>query len=98
MTIIAKTIKDRASEIVIAGHTDNVPIFSQRYPSNWELSAARAMSVVNYLITEAEVSPKILAATAYGEYRPLLPNDTPADRKVNRRVEFLVTWATPELY
>ena len=98
LTIIAKTIKDRASEIVIAGHTDNVPIFSQRYPSNWELSAARAMSVVNYLITEAEVSPKILAATAYGEYRPLLPNDTPADRKVNRRVEFLVTWATPELY
>jgi len=98
LNLIAKTTKDYASEIVIAGHTDNIPISSKRFPSNWELSGARAISVVNYLIIEAGMPPSILAATAYGEHRPLVPNDTPADRKINRRVEFAVTWTIPDSY
>ena len=93
---ISKATKKHAAEIVVAGHTDNVPIHSESYPSNWELSSARAMSVVRYLIDESGISPNILAATAYGEYRPLVPNNTPEDRKVNRRVEFQVTWDVPE--
>ncbi len=97
LDMIAKTTKDDAAEIVVSGHTDNVPINSIRFPSNWELSGARAISVVNYLTNNAGISPKILAATAYGEYRPIVPNDTPADRKINRRVEFAVTWAFTDL-
>ena len=97
LKLIAKTTKDDAAEIVISGHTDNIPINSKKYPSNWELSGARAITVVNYLIDEAGIQPKILAATAYGEHRPIVPNDTPADRKINRRVEFSVTWSVPDL-
>ena len=97
LKLIAKTTKDDAAEIVISGHTDNIPINSEKYPSNWELSGARAITVVNYLIDEAGIRPKILAATAYGEHRPIVPNDTPADRKINRRVEFSVTWEVPDL-
>ncbi len=96
MKLVGKTVKDHAAEIVISGHTDNVPINSRQFPSNWELSGARALSVVNYLIANADIPPKILAATAYGEHRPIVPNDTPADRKINRRVEFAVTWLIPE--
>ncbi|MEA3286004.1 MAG: OmpA family protein [Candidatus Marinimicrobia bacterium] len=96
LKLIAKTTKDHATEILVAGHTDNIPINSQQYPSNWELSGSRAMSVVNYLIAEAGISPEILAATAYGEYRPLVPNETAEQRKTNRRVEFAVTWSIPE--
>ena len=97
LKLVAKTVKDNAAEIVISGHTDNVPISSVKYPSNWELSGARAIRVVNYLIDDADIPPKILAATAYGEHRPIVPNDSPEDRKINRRVEFAVTWAFPEM-
>lgn len=92
LKMVAATIKDHASEVLVGGHTDDLPISSEKYPSNWELSGARAMSVVRYLIDEGDVSPQIVAATAYGEYRPLVPNETAEDRRINRRVEFLVTW------
>ncbi len=97
LKLIAETTEEYATEIVVAGHTDNVPINSVKYPSNWELSGARAISVVNYLIENTNIQPAVLAATAYGEHRPLEPNDTPEHRKANRRVEFAVTWAQPEL-
>jgi chemotaxis protein MotB len=89
---LAKTIKENAAEVLVGGHTDNVPINTPEFQSNWELSGARAMSVVRYLIDEGGVPPKILAATAYGEYRPIVPNASPEDQQINRRVEFLVTW------
>ena len=95
LTEIATATKNHATEIVVAGHTDNVPINSEKYPSNWELSSARSLSVVKYLVDEAGMNPKILGAAAYGEYRPLVPNESPEHRKINRRVEFLVTWDTP---
>jgi len=96
LDLIGKTTRAHASEIMVGGHTDNVPIHSTKYPSNWELSGARALTVVNYLIHKVGIDPKILAATAYGEFRPLVPNDSPADRKINRRVEFAVTWSVPD--
>ncbi len=73
-------------QVSIQGHTDNVPIRSNRYPSNWELSAARAVSVARYF-QSLGVPPENLEAVGYGEYRPLAPNDTPEGRKRNRRVE-----------
>ncbi|MFN3830097.1 MAG: OmpA family protein [Tepidimonas ignava] len=72
--------------IVVEGHTDNVPIQTVRFPSNWELSAARAGSVVRHLEARG-INPTRLRATGYADTRPIAPNDTPANRALNRRVE-----------
>jgi len=92
LDIVGKTIREKAKEVLVAGHTDNVPIKTIQFPSNWELSTSRALSVVRYLIDETEVPPRFLAATGYSEFRPLKPNDSPESRQKNRRVELLVTW------
>ncbi len=92
LDLVGRTIKGRAREVLVAGHTDDVPIHTDEFPSNWELSTTRALNVVKYLIDRAGVPPGILAATGYSEFRPLVPNDSPQHRRKNRRVEFLVTW------
>ncbi len=74
--------------IQIAGHTDNTPISSACYPSNWELSASRACEVVRYL-TQNGLDPTMLSAVGYGEFRPIDTNDTPEGRAQNRRVEIV---------
>ncbi len=76
-------------EILVAGHTDNTPIRG-RYRSNWELSAARAVSVVEFLLEHKFVFPRQIAAVGYGPSRPLYPNDTEAHRAANRRVEIIL--------
>jgi len=76
--------------IVVEGHTDNVPIKSPKFASNWELSTARATSVVRFLVDEQKFNPAALAAIGYGEFRPIGPNDTPANQAKNRRVVFFV--------
>jgi len=76
--------------IVIEGHTDNVRISSElakKYPSNWELSTARATSVVRYLQDESKLNPERLSAAGYGLYHPVDSNDTPEGRQRNRRIE-----------
>ena len=75
--------------INIKGHTDNVPISTQAFPSNWELSAIRATTVLKYLVAKG-IAPQRLTATGYGEIMPLLPNTTDAGRAANRRVEFVL--------
>ncbi len=92
LDIIARTIRYEAGEVLVSGHTDNLPIRTAQFPSNWELSTARALNVVKYFIEFSNVPPNILAATGYSEYRPVAPNDSPENRQKNRRVEFLVTW------
>ncbi len=72
--------------IRVEGHTDNVPIHTERFPSNWELSAARAIAVVRYL-QERGIDPKLLGAAGYGEYQPIASNDTSDGRAENRRIE-----------
>lgn len=74
-------------EVRISGHTDNLPINTLRYPSNWELSCARARSVMRYLIDEQGIGPGILSAIGYGPYQPAASNATPEGRAMNRRVE-----------
>jgi len=74
----------------VEGHTDNVPIHTARYPSNWELSIARAVSVVKYFAESGKIDPQRLSAAGYGETRPLVPNDSPANRTRNRRVEIVL--------
>jgi chemotaxis protein MotB len=74
---------------IVAGHTDNVPIRSGRYKSNWDLSAARAIDVTLFLIAH-EMKPQVLAAAGYGEFDPISANDTPEHRAQNRRIEIVL--------
>lgn len=86
------TILVAANKLVrVEGHTDNVPIHTAQFRSNWELSTARASSVIRYLIEKFNFSPELLSASGYGEYRPIAPNDTIENRAKNRRVEFVIT-------
>jgi chemotaxis protein MotB len=81
---IFRTIPDRKFQV--AGDTDNVPIHTERFPSNWELSTARAVEVVRYLVAQG-VRPEVLSAAGYGEFDPIAANDDPASRARNRRIE-----------
>jgi chemotaxis protein MotB len=74
----------------VEGHTDNVPIQTRRFPSNWELSVARAVSVVKYFVEVSKIDPQRLSAVGYGESRPVAENDTLPNRAKNRRVEILL--------
>jgi chemotaxis protein MotB len=78
------------NNIQIEGHTDNVPIHTARFPSNWELSAARALAVLKFFVDKTDADPRRLSAVGYGEYRPLVPNDTPENRRLNRRVDIVI--------
>ncbi|CAG0945156.1 Motility protein B [Gammaproteobacteria bacterium] len=81
--------------IVVEGHTDPTPIATPQFPSNWELSGARASSVVR-LFADAGVAPQRLTATGYGEQRPVSSNDTPEGRARNRRVTILIEAQHPD--
>lgn len=80
--------------IVVEGHTDNVPIQNERYPSNWELSGGRAGSVVRQLIALG-IAPERIRATGFADTKPLQPNDSEAHRAANRRVELVLETVTP---
>ena len=91
LDMVAKLIKNSPNtEVIVEGHTDNWPIRSEKYPSNWELSSARALAVVKYFAFQCSVNPARLAGVGYGEYRPIKPNDSAANRATNRRVEIFV--------
>jgi chemotaxis protein MotB len=74
----------------IEGHTDNEPIRFSAWKSNWELSAARALSVLHYLVDNKGILPSRVSAIGYGEYRPVATNDTKEGRQLNRRVEIVI--------
>lgn len=86
LSAVAKVIREMPNEVVVEGHTDDKPIVSGEFRSNWELSAARAFSVIRYFI-EQGIDSRRLSAIGYGEYRPLYPNDTEEHRAYNRRIE-----------
>ena len=75
----------------VEGHTDDVPIHTKKFPSNWELSSARALNVVKFL-AERGINPAQLSAIGYGEYRPLVPNTSRENRMMNRRIEIYVDY------
>jgi chemotaxis protein MotB len=88
---ILKDVKDK--RIQVEGHTDNVRIVSvlkKRFPTNWELSTARATEVVRYLQETGGLDPKLLSATGYSEYQPVAPNDTDEGKHKNRRIEIVL--------
>ncbi|NMB37995.1 MAG: OmpA family protein [Firmicutes bacterium] len=76
--------------IRIEGHTDNLPINTIQFPSNWELSTYRATSVIRYLIEHLDLDPDKLSAAGYGEYRPVVDNTNDKNRALNRRVDIII--------
>jgi chemotaxis protein MotB len=88
--IIAESLEKIPNHIRIEGHTDSVPIHTARFPSNWELSTARATSIVHYLLTHQQFEPTRLSAAGYGEFRPIAPNTSPEGRSQNRRVDIVI--------
>jgi chemotaxis protein MotB len=86
-----KGLRDR--NVVVAGYTDNVPVGKQGpFKDNWDLSTARAVSVVRYLAWKG-VAPTMLGAVGFSQYRPVAPNDSPANKSLNRRIEIALTSA-----
>jgi len=86
---IGSIIADSDHHVRIEGHTDDVPIHTARYPSNWELSTARAVNVLRYFIQTYRIPREQLSAEGFSRYRPVVPNDSPANRARNRRVEIV---------
>ena len=89
---IAAFLKNETPQfnVGIEGHTDNIPIARSGWKSNWELSSARALSVLHYLTNNEGISPERLSAIGYGEYHPVASNDTREGRQLNRRVEIVI--------
>lgn len=90
MLKVAKLLNGVNNYVRVEGNTDNIPIQNSAYPSNWELSTARATSVVRFLIDQGGVAPERLCAVGYGEYRPIADNSTEAGRNKNRRIEIVI--------
>lgn len=92
---IIEMFGDWNTNIRIEGHTDDLPIHNARFPSNWELSTARALSVLRYFLQTGEIEPGRLSAVGYGQYHPLLPNINEENRAKNRRVEIYIEKEKP---
>ncbi len=90
LKMIAEVLNQRDGHFIIAGHTDDIPIETRRFRSNWDLSAARAASVVHFLIRQGNVDPERMEIRAMADNEPLVPNDSWENRATNRRVEISV--------
>lgn len=93
---LSELFKKFNNEIRIVGHTDNIPISTTQYPSNWELAAARSCAIVRYYASQG-FSPDRLTCSSYGDTQPIATNDTEAGRAQNRRVNFLIQASAEEL-
>ena len=87
---IALSLAKFKNPVLIEGHTDSMPIKSEKYPSNWELSTARAINIIKYLTQTHKLPPDRLSAVGYGEYMPIAENTSPQGRAKNRRVDIIV--------
>jgi chemotaxis protein MotB len=88
---VGDVIRDQRLIIRVEGHTCNIPIRTARFPSNWELSALRAVNVSRYLIESIGIVPERVSVAAYGQYRPMVPNTSPENQARNRRVDIVIT-------
>ena len=90
---IGKVFNDFKGEIIVSGHTDNIPISTSRFRSNWELSSSRAVSVIHQLAKEKELKNKHFEIAAYADTKPIDSNDTVSGRAKNRRVEIMMDYS-----
>ncbi|HMQ53957.1 MAG TPA: flagellar motor protein MotB [Anaerolineae bacterium] len=89
---VADILAEIENKVRVDGHTDNLATNDPRYPTNWELSALRATSIVRYLSEEGGVEPARLSATGNAEFKPMMPNDTRANRSLNRRADIVIIY------
>jgi chemotaxis protein MotB len=87
---IAKILSKPGLEIRVNGHSDDQPIHNAKFESNWELSAARAMTVLRLLVNDGGLDPTRISAAGFGQYRPIADNSTPDGRRMNRRIDLVV--------
>lgn len=87
---ISVILNEIDNEVIIEGHTDNVPINTYMFASNWELSTSRAVVVTRFLVELGGVNPTRISAQGYGEFEPIVANDTPENKARNRRVNILI--------
>ncbi len=87
---IIDTIAKIDNNIIVEGHTDSTPIKNNKFPSNWELSTARATNIIAYMIKTKKIEPKRLSAVGYGEYMPVADNTSNEGRLLNRRVDIII--------
>jgi len=97
LSIVAAAVNQTENEIRVEGHTDNIPLATEKYPSNWELSSARATAVLRVLTEELNVDPARAFAAGYGEYRPIASNLTPEGRALNRRADIVLLYPNASL-
>lgn len=93
---IALALADTPYMINVVGHTDNIPMKSERFASNWELSLSRASSVARFLINEIGMSPNQFVVSGYSSFRPVAPNTSTRNRALNRRVEIIISKKLPQ--
>ncbi|TAM57854.1 chemotaxis protein MotB [bacterium] len=87
---VAVYLRETKNDISVEGNTDDVPIHTAVYPTNWELSTTRATNVLRYLVERDHIGPARISAAGYGEFRPLVANDSPEHRQINRRVDIVL--------
>lgn len=90
LSLLAESLRGIENEIMVSGHTDNVPMTNKKYATNWELSTARATNVVRYLVEVENLDPVLFTATGNSEYRPVGDNNTAEGRQKNRRIEIKI--------
>jgi chemotaxis protein MotB len=90
LTSVGQMLAQMPNAIRIEGHTDNIPIHTQKFYSNWELSIARATSVLHHLLNTSHIPPERLSASGYGEYKPIASNKSEIGRRFNRRVDIII--------
>jgi chemotaxis protein MotB len=90
LDVIAGQLREVGSDVRVEGSTDDVPIATYAYPTNWELSAARATGVTRYLVEHEKIVPTRISFAGYGQFHPKYPNDTEAHRQQNRRVDVVI--------
>ncbi|HVM41053.1 MAG TPA: flagellar motor protein MotB [Acidimicrobiia bacterium] len=90
---LARSLAELSNQLIVEGHTDDRPINGGRFPTNWELSTARATTVLRYLLDRHGIAPNRISASGYADQQPIVPNDSDANRDRNRRVEIIVVSA-----
>jgi chemotaxis protein MotB len=88
---VGEKLKKAAGSILVEGHTDSIPVTNGSFPSNWELSAMRAVNVVKFLVDECGIDPRNLSAAGYADSRPVASNESSEGRARNRRVSLIVS-------
>jgi chemotaxis protein MotB len=94
---IGQLLREAGRKIIVEGHTDDLPIKTEKFPSNWELSAARATKIVRYLAARHKISPAQMVPVAYADQKPVAPNDSESNRARNRRIEIKIVTGSADL-